>query len=65
MQKKPPESDQGKGVSGLLMSIVIAVLFLIWGLFVLIMVGDKGPPSWDFGVVEDIPGQSPYSTNRF
>ncbi len=65
MQKEPPQSGQGKGVSGLFVSMVIAVLFLIWGLFILFMVGDKGPPAWDFGVVEDIPGQSPYSTNRF
>ena len=28
------------------------------------MVGDKGPPSWDFGVVRDIPGESPYATQR-
>lgn len=42
--------------------VVIAVLFLCWGLFIFIAVGDKGPPAWDFGVVEDIPGQSPYVT---
>ena len=28
------------------------------------LAGDKGPPPWDFGVVEDVPGQSPYSTER-
>jgi len=56
---------QGKGLSGLMLGLVIAVLFLLWGLFIFIMVGDKGPPSWDFGTMEDIPGQSPYSTNRF
>jgi hypothetical protein len=42
----------------------IAVLFLCWGLILFFTVGDKGPPPWDFGVVEDIPGQSPYSTER-
>ncbi len=42
--------------------VVIAVLFLCWGVFIFIAVGDKGPPSWHFGVVEDIPGQSPYSS---
>jgi len=65
MQKKPPPSDQGKGFSGLIMGVCIAVVFLIWGLVILVLVGDKGPPAWDFGVVEDIPGQSPHSTNRF
>jgi hypothetical protein len=45
-----------------LVVVGIAVLFLIWGLWVFISVGDKGPPGWDFGVVEDVPGQSPYAT---
>jgi hypothetical protein len=40
----------------------IALLFFLWGLFVFFTVGDKGPPPWNFGVVEDIPGGSPYST---
>ena len=44
--------------------IAIAVLFLVWGLLIFFMVGNKGQPPWDFGVVEDIPGQSPYSTER-
>jgi hypothetical protein len=45
-----------------LIVVAIAVLFLAWGLFVFFSVGEKGPPDWDFGVVEDIPGQSPYAT---
>jgi hypothetical protein len=40
----------------------VALAFLLWGLLLYSTVGDKGPPGWDFGVVEDIPGQSPYST---
>ena len=44
--------------------LVLAGLFLAWGLFIFFSVGDKGPPSWDFGVVRDIPGESPYSTER-
>ena len=44
--------------------MTIAVLFFIWGLFIFFAVGDKGPPVWDFSVVEDIPGESPYSTLR-
>ncbi len=44
--------------------MAIAVLFFIWGLFIFFAVGDKGPPVWDFSVVEDIPGESPYSTLR-
>ncbi len=45
-----------------LIVVAIAALFLIWGLFVFFSVGDKGPPEWYFGVVEDIPGESPYAT---
>jgi len=36
----------------------IAAFFFAWGLFVFFTVGDKGQPSWHFGVVQDIPGES-------
>lgn len=42
----------------------LALFFLLYGLFMFFMVGDKGPPGWDFGTVEDIPGESVYSTNQ-
>jgi hypothetical protein len=42
----------------------IALAFLLWGLLVYSSVGDKGPPGWDFDVVPDVPGQSPYSTHH-
>lgn len=35
---------------------------LLWGLFIFWTVREPPPPSWDFGAVQDIPGQSPYST---
>ena len=41
----------------------IALSFFIWGIFLFSTVGDKEPPNWDFGAVQDIPGQSPYSTD--
>jgi hypothetical protein len=50
--------------SSWLVPFAIAAIFLIWGLLIFFLVGDKGPPAWDFGVVEDIPGQSPYSTEQ-
>ena len=43
---------------------VLAVLFVAWGLFIFFTVGDKGPPSWNFGVVRDVPGESAYSTHQ-
>ncbi|HME43143.1 MAG TPA: hypothetical protein VKF36_08670 [Syntrophorhabdales bacterium] len=42
----------------------LALFFLLYGLFMFYMIGDKGPPGWDFGTVEDIPGESVYSTNQ-
>jgi hypothetical protein len=49
---------------GFILGVTIAFVFLCWGLIIFFMVGDKGPPAWDFSVVEDIPGQSPYSTKK-
>ncbi len=40
----------------------IAVGFLLWGLFIFFLIGDKGPPVWDFSAIPDIPGESTYST---
>jgi hypothetical protein len=47
-----------------LVPCAIAAVFLFWGLLIYFLVGDKGPAPWNFSVVEDIPGQSPYSTQR-
>lgn len=41
----------------------VALLFLFWGMSIFFSVGDKGMPSWDFGAVKDVPGESEYSTN--
>jgi len=49
---------------GWIIVVAMAVLFLVWGFLIFFMVGDKGSPSWDFGVIKDIPGESPYSTER-
>jgi hypothetical protein len=40
----------------------LALAFLVYGLFMFMIVGDKGPPGWNFSTVEDIPGKSEYST---
>ena len=41
---------------------LITACILGYGLVVFRTVGDKGPPDWDFGAIDDVPGQSPYST---
>jgi hypothetical protein len=62
--KEKPRTRKGKASLRSWMIILgIAILFLCYGLFMFFVVGDKGPPVWDFGVVEDIPGESIYSTH--
>jgi hypothetical protein len=64
MDRAVIEHEEKANIKDWFVPIAIAVLFLLWGLLVFFMVGNKGQPSWNFGVVEDIPGQSPYSTER-
>jgi len=63
---EPNASEQEKKTNrvGWIVVVAMAVVFILWGLFIFFTVGDKGPPSWDFGVIKDIPGESPYSTER-
>jgi hypothetical protein len=63
---EPITSEQEKKTNrvGWIVVIAMAVVFVLWGFFIFFAVGDKGPPSWDFGVIKDIPGESPYSTER-
>jgi len=50
-------------IQGWLIAIGLALAVSLYGVFMYFAVGDKGPPDWDFGTVEDIPGQSIYSTH--
>ncbi len=56
--------EQGPSLRGWVYVCGLALFFLLYGLFMFYTVGDKGPPEWDFGIVEDIPGASVYSTNE-
>lgn len=51
-------------LKGWLTVIGIAVIFLIWALFAYFMIGQKKQGPWDFGTIEDVPGESVYSTDR-
>lgn len=57
-------SERWMGIRGWLLVCGLALFFLLYGLFMFYMIGDKGPPGLDFGTVEDIPGASVYSTNE-
>ena len=39
----------------------LSLAFLVYGIVAFLIVGDKGPPAWDFDVVQDTPGKSAYS----
>lgn len=41
----------------------IAILFILYGFMAFFIIGDKGPPDWDFGIVPDVPGESIYSSS--
>ena len=64
MEQMTAEQEKKATLRSWMIIIAMTFLFLLWGLFIFFAVGDKGPPSWNFGVVEDVPGQSPYSTER-
>jgi hypothetical protein len=49
-------------IRGWLVVSGVALLFVAYGLLLYFAIGDKGPPDWDFGSVEDVPGASVYST---
>jgi hypothetical protein len=40
----------------------IAIAYVLYGLFAFFVIGHQEPPDWDFGAMEDIPGESMYST---
>ena len=64
MEQMTAEQEKKATLRSWMIIIAMTFLFLLWGLFIFFAVGDKGPPPWNFGVVEDVPGQSPYSTER-
>jgi hypothetical protein len=57
------EKENGEGSVKLWIIVcAISLAFLVYGLMMFRYIGDKGPPDWDFGVIEDTPGKSGYST---
>ncbi|OPY75441.1 MAG: hypothetical protein A4E65_03563 [Syntrophorhabdus sp. PtaU1.Bin153] len=66
MNERKDVRKQGRWIEvrGWLFVCALALCFLLYGLFMYFMIGDKGPPGWNFGAVKDIPGESIYSTNQ-
>jgi hypothetical protein len=44
---------------------VIIILLLVWilgkGIFSFFIVGNPGPPTWNYRPIKDVPGESPYA----
>lgn len=55
------QEQRKAGMLSWLVVIGLALFFLAWGLFIFFTVGDKGPPAWHFGAIQDIPGESLYT----
>jgi len=59
------EGETSKEKRETILSWVLVVGFgialLFWGFLIYFTVGDKGPPPWDYSIVEDVPGEAPYS----
>ena len=64
MEQKSVDQEKKGSLRGWIIVLAMAILFVVWGLFIYFAVGDKGTPPWNFGVVSDIPGESAYSTER-
>ncbi len=56
------KNEEGTMARSWLIILIMAIFFVVWGIFAYLVIGEKGPHPWDFGVVEDIPGESAYST---
>ncbi|MBI5441815.1 MAG: hypothetical protein HY900_11470 [Deltaproteobacteria bacterium] len=61
-RKTDPRAERQETVRTWLWVAAFTAGTLLWGLLLFFFVGDKGPSPWDFSVIEDLPGGSPYST---
>jgi hypothetical protein len=45
-----------------LIVLLMVTGILTYGIVVYLTIGDKGPPAWRYGAIQDVPGESPFST---
>ncbi len=62
MKQTETSPDHRIKLRGWLIVFGIALAFVMYGLFAYFVIGPGETPDWDFGEVEDTPGQSVYST---
>jgi hypothetical protein len=65
LRKNGMEDDTSKDKRETILSWVLVAAFAaamwVWGFMIYFTVGDKGPPPWDYSIIEDVPGEAPYS----
>jgi hypothetical protein len=54
--------EEKSALKSILLPVGIALAFLLWGLTVFFLVGDRGSGDWILGSQPDVPGESPFST---
>lgn len=62
MNETSTDPDRQETRRTLLVAFGLAAGFLLWGLVLFLVIGERGTPAWDFGAVPDVPGLSVYST---
>ena len=58
--EKNESSHESIGLTWLWIGILLAWILGKW-LLSFTMVGNPGPPTWDYRPIRDVPGQSPYA----
>ncbi len=64
-EEEDPERLRKLLIRGWLIVCGIALAFVLYGLFSFFVIGYEEPPDWDFGSIEDTPGESIYSTHPY
>jgi len=54
-------TERREAVLSWALAVGCGAAMLCWGFLIFFTVGDKGPPPWDYSIVEDVPGEAPYS----
>ncbi|RJR34347.1 MAG: hypothetical protein C4576_26570 [Desulfobacteraceae bacterium] len=62
LESHPDELPHLSSPVSLSIILFFVLVYVSWGLLVFYTVGNKWPPPWNFGQMQDLPGASVYST---
>jgi hypothetical protein len=60
-EKNHEKSETLEKIKTWLIVFLIVFGILTYGIITFLSIGDKGPPSWRYGAIKDVPGESPFS----